>query len=125
MPNPWPTGSSFPQVPTHTSFSDPARMTAYHFQPDEGPVISRRISLSAPKTYLCKFHLTFAQKDIFWTWWEGTFASGGVEDGSLSFNFPHPYTGTNFEAKIVEAPVLTTQGGDLWELKCSILELYP
>lgn len=118
----WPTTGSFPQSPRggqSSGYKTADRETVVHFSPDSGPVISRRTALTAPVPYDCVFDLTTSQLATYRTWWTDT-----VFDGSLSFNFPHPETGTPFEAKILKPAETTHLGGLNWQISLTVWDVY-
>jgi len=117
----WP-AAPFPQSPrggASSGYRRQNRKTVVHFEPDSGPVISRRTALSAPVDYDCIFDLDTTQLATYDAWWKDT-----VFDGSLSFNFPHPETGTPFEAKILEPAEVTHLGGLAWEIRVTVWDVY-
>jgi hypothetical protein len=84
-PTTWPTG--LPQCPSLDGFDEEAQNNIVRFSPDVGPIKVRRNK--SARNWLCNVTYRFsnAQLLIFKDFYENT-----LDDGTLSFAWPHPIT---------------------------------
>lgn len=117
----WP--ASLPQYPDVDQWAGGPQDNRISFQPERGPSIDRRAGSAIAHVFRAQFsNLTTAQRAAFITWFEDD-----LYDGTLSFTWADPVTGTSYSWKFMkdDPPYqFTAHGGEgLHTLTCRLMRL--
>lgn len=102
----WPTTNNFPQKLLRESLRESFANNVVRTPMDIGPPKVRRVTTANPRPISGKQLLTFTQAADLATFYNTTLANG-----SLSFTWVEPRSGTSCTMRFVSPPVLYSAGG--------------
>lgn len=99
----WP--ATLPQTPRREGFSRSKADARLRTSMDAGPDKVRRRYTSVPGLLACVFYMTTAQLATFDTFYDTT-----LLEGSVTFTWTHPITGTSITCRVKDVPQVTPRG---------------
>lgn len=103
----------------HDGYSESPPDNALRTEMDDGPVKTRRKSIAARRPIQVKKHMYKTEVATFDTFYDTT-----CVNGTLSFDWVHPRTGSVVEMMFTSPPVYESLGGTAWMVSMN-LEILP
>ena len=116
MPNTWPFGLT--DKPSVDGFREIPAQNIIRTQMDAGPTSIRRYQSTSTKKFDVQFELATADVATFETFYVTT-----LSEGSDTFQWNEPRTGTAYNWQFASDPIITALGGDNWLLTCTLERL--